>query len=149
KVLFSRALRAARPSGQTVTSCPMRGSSDCMNSCSDFSSSANRMRRLLCGGVAKRFLLDGLSRLQREPDRERTPLVQTRAGRLDLASMLINDAMADGQAQPRSLAGAAAGKERLKNVFQDLLRHAAACVCEHDYRHAVLLRDADGQRATL
>ena len=45
--VFSRALTAALPSGQTVTSCPKRGSSVRMNSCSDFSSSANKMRRLL------------------------------------------------------------------------------------------------------
>src|SRR5262249_35641393 len=47
-VLFSSTLRAARPSGQTVTSWPRRGSSERMNSCSDFSSSTNSTRRLLC-----------------------------------------------------------------------------------------------------
>ena len=45
------------PSGQTVISWPRRGSSERMNSWSDFSSSTNRTRSDWCGGVAKRLLL--------------------------------------------------------------------------------------------
>src|SRR6516162_5399034 len=101
---------AAWPSGQTVTSWPRRGISERMNSCSDFSSSANRMRRLLCGDAAKHLLLEGLRRhvrrdagptttwrrVQREPHREGAPPVQTRARCLDLSSVLADDTMADG-----------------------------------------------------
>src|SRR5947208_5109966 len=107
KVAFSRAFTAALPSGQTVTSCPKRGSSERINSCNDFSSSANRMRKLLCG-VAKRFLLDDFGarqeclahwgKLKREADREGASLIQARAEGVDLSSVLTNDPMADGQA---------------------------------------------------
>src|SRR6266851_4523328 len=147
-LLFSNTLSAARPSGQTVTSWPKRGSSERMNSCSDFSSSTNRMRRLLCG-VGKRFLLDGLSRLKREADRKGASLIQTRAKGVDLSSVLTDDAVADGQAQPRAFAGAAAGKERLENVLQRLRGHAAAGIGKIHFRHAVALAQLDGQDSAL
>src|SRR5207245_2071016 len=118
------------------------------NSCSDFSSSANRMRRLLCG-VGKRFLLDGFSRLKREADRKRASLIQARAKGVDLSSVLTDDAVADGQAQPRAFAGAAAGEERLENVFQRLRGHAATGIRELHLRHAVALGQLDGQGAAL
>src|SRR5439155_17598777 len=148
KVAFSKALTAALPSGQTVTSCPRRGNSERINSCSDFSSSANRMRKLLCG-VAKRFLLDDFGRgghsryLKRQADRKGASLVQTRAKGVDLSSVLTNDPVADGQAQPCAFAGAAAGEERLENVLQRLRRHAAAGVRKFHLRHAVALAKHD------
>src|SRR5260370_12542908 len=127
KVAFSRAFTAALPSGQTVTSCPKRGSSERINSCSDFSSSANRMRKLLCG-VAKRFLLDDFGARQEclahwgmlkwEADREGASLIQARAEGVDLSSVLTNDSMADGQAQPGSSAGATTGEDRPQTIPQ-------------------------------
>ena len=47
--------------------------------------------------------------------------------------------MADGQTQPGPLARAAARKERLEDVLQHFLRHAAARIREAHLRHAVLL----------
>src|SRR5439155_10417255 len=110
-----RALSADRPSGQTVTSCPMRGSSERMNSCSDCSSSTNRTRRLLCGGcVANGDLLGtGDCGGQRQADDERAAQPRTGTGRLDLAAVLADDAVADRQAQAGALAGAVGREERL------------------------------------
>src|SRR5260370_36166339 len=146
KVLFSTAFSAARPSGQTVTSCPRRGSSERMNSCNDFSSSANRMRRVLCGKVAKRFLLDWLSRLERQAHGERAAPLRSRAVRLDLSSVLTDDTVADGQPQAGALAGAAARVERLENGFEHVRRHAAAGVVELQDRHPRPRRQRDGER---
>src|SRR5262245_50675350 len=95
KLAFSRALRAALPSGHTVTSCPSRGNSERMNSRSDASSSANRIRRLLCG-MGYHLLLDGFSRLQGHAHREGATLVRSRTDSLDLSSVLTDDAMTDG-----------------------------------------------------
>src|SRR5437763_1203768 len=83
------------------TACPIRGSSERMNSCSDCSSSTNRMRRLLCGGgVANGHLLDfGGRRGQRQPDDERTAVPGAGAGRFDFAAVLADDPVADRQAQ--------------------------------------------------
>src|SRR6516165_3423554 len=99
-----------------------------MKSWRDFSSSTNRIRKLLCGGVAKQLLLDRLSRLKRQPHREGATPVQSRAGRLDLSSVLRDDAVADGQPKAGALAGAAACVERLEDVFQHLRPHAATRV---------------------
>src|SRR5260370_1651460 len=131
KVAFSRAFTAALPSGQTVTSCPKRGSSERINSCSDFSSSANRMRKLLCG-VAKRFLLDDFGAGQKclahwgmltwEANREGASLIQARAEAVDPSSVLTNDPMADRQTQTGSFAGATAREKRLEKIFQRLDR---------------------------
>src|SRR5439155_3241199 len=158
KVAFSKALTAALPSGQTVTSCPRRGNSERINSCSDFSSSANRMRKLLCG-VAKRFLLDDFGArqeclahwgmLKREAGREGASLIQTRAEGVDLSSVLTNDPMADGQTQPGSFAGAAACEERLENILQGFGRHSAAGIAKLHLRHAVALAKRDRQGAAL
>src|SRR4051795_4374869 len=109
KVAFSIALRADRPSAQTVTSCPSRGSSARINSWRDTSSSTNRTRRLL-GGVANSVLRLGRGRLpcraerqgplavllphrggERHPHRKRTALPRAAAGHPDLAAVLGND----------------------------------------------------------
>src|SRR2546421_9381233 len=118
KVVFSSALTAARPSGQTVTSWPIRGSSVRMNSWSGTSSSTNSTRRLLCGGAAKRLLLRlGRGGRQRQADDEGAALAGAGAGRLDLAAVLADDPVADRQPQPGALARAAAGEERLEDVL--------------------------------
>src|SRR5262249_21541012 len=158
-------LRADRPSGQTVTSWPNRGSSERMNSCSDSSSSTNRTRRLLCGGVAKSFLrlfragycglahpagdrqdvgppqcidlraraVRDLGRLDWNADRKGAPLVRTGAGGVDLAAVLVDDLVANEQAQTRALAGAAAREERLEDVAQHVGCHAAAGVHKQEF----------------
>src|SRR5262245_1978755 len=140
---FSRALTAALPSAQTVTSWPRRGSSARMNSWSDFSSSANRMRRALCGGAAKRLLLDGLRRLHGHAHREGAPLARAAAGRLYLSSVLAADPVADRQPQSRAFPRPAAREERLEDVLQHVLGHAAAGVGEGQ------LGDAVGRRGGL
>src|SRR5262249_33323978 len=117
-VLFSSALSAARPSGQTVTSCPSRGSSERMNSCKDFSSSTNSTRRLLCGGVAKRLLLHQFRGLERQTHREGAAAMAAGTGRFDLASMLRDDPVAYRQTQAGPFPAAALGVKRLENVFE-------------------------------
>src|SRR5688572_4649936 len=56
-------------------------------------------------------------RMHRQPNAEGAALAQTVAGCLDFAAVLIDDAMTDRQAQPRSLAGSAAREERLENIL--------------------------------
>src|SRR3954452_19315720 len=134
KVAFSSTRRADRPSGQTVTSCPRRGSSERINSWSATSSSTNRTCRLL-GGVASSVLRLGRGRLpcraerqdpvavvlperggERHPPRERTALPRAAAGHPDLAPVLGDDVVADEQPEPSPLPGPASGIERLENV---------------------------------
>src|SRR4051794_13099047 len=130
KRVLASACTAARPSGHTVTSCPMRGSSERMNSWSDCSSSTNNTRRLLCGGcVANGDLLDecrgvGPTSWQWQADDKRAAVAGARAGRLDLAAVLADDALADRQSQPGALARAFCRKKRLEDLVQDLRRHA-------------------------
>src|SRR5215211_702795 len=143
KVAFSRTLRAVRPSGQTVTSCPRRGSSARISSWSETSSSTNRTRRLL-GGVANSVLRLEPGRLpclaerqgpvrrvlrqrgsERHPHRERTPLAGSGARRPNLPAVLRHDVVADEQPQPGPLPRPAAGIERFEDVLQHLGRHAA------------------------
>src|SRR5262249_60545648 len=69
--------------------------------------------------------------------------------RLDLAAVLADDQVADRQPQPRALARAAPGVERLEDVLQHLRRHAAAGIDEAQLRAAVALAQADRQRAVL
>src|SRR5262245_37736373 len=173
KVDFSMTFRADLPSGQTVTSWPRRGSSERMNSCSDSSSSTKRTRRHLCGGVANSFLrlfgrmprpaapsdredvgpaqrlglrarafLD-LGRLDRHTNCEGTSLVRTSAGGQDRATMLIDDLMANEQAEPRPLACPATREERLEDVVQYVGGHPAAGVHEQQLGQwaALLQRD--------
>src|SRR3954452_15900851 len=123
KVAFSMTRRADRPSGQTVTSCPRRGSSARISSWRDTSSSTNRTLRLL-GGVANSVLRLGRGRLpcraerqdavavvlpqrggERHPHRERTALPRAAAGHPDLAAVLGDDVVADEQPQPGPLPG--------------------------------------------
>ena len=56
-VILAQRLESVTPSGQTVTSCPIRGSSMLINCCSDFSSSAKRTFSPLGGLVAMELLL--------------------------------------------------------------------------------------------
>src|SRR5207244_12757290 len=106
-----------------VTSWRRRGSSQRMSSWSDFASSTNKSRRLLCGGAAKGLLLHRLSRLERQAHGESAALVQARTGCLNLSSVLSDDPMADGQAQAGPLAGTAAREERLKDILKAFGRH--------------------------
>src|SRR5207253_8940658 len=116
------------------------------------------MRKLLCG-VAKRLLLDDYGTRQEcpahwgmlkwEADREGASLIQTRAEGVDLSSVLTNDPMADGQAQPGSFAGAAACEERLENILQGFGRHSAAGIRKLHLRHIVALAKRDGQGTAL
>src|SRR5947208_8308542 len=119
KRLLASACTGVRPSGQTVTSWPMRGSSLRMNSCSDCSSSTNNTRRLLCGGCVAKGDLLGDGGWQRQADDERTAPAGAGAGRLDLAAVLADDALADRQAQPGTLARAFGREERLEDLVQD------------------------------
>src|SRR5687767_13622066 len=147
-VAFSITRRADRPSGQTVTSCPRRGSSARISSWSDTSSSTNRTRRLL-GGVANSVLRLGSGRLpclaerqdtlavvlrqrggERHPHRERAALPRARARRPDLAPVLGDDVVADEQPQSGPLPGPAAGIERLEDVVQYVRGHPAPGVGE-------------------
>src|SRR5436190_15084920 len=98
KRVLASACTAARPSGQTVTSWPMRGSSLRMNSWSDCSSSTNNTRKLLCGGCVAKGDLLGDGGWQWQADDERTALAGAGAGRLDLAAVLADDALTDRQA---------------------------------------------------
>src|SRR5215831_4696249 len=120
-LLFSRILKASCPSAQTVTSYPRRGSSVRKNSCKCFSSSTKRTRRLCpLGGVAKALLLtrsSSLGGLQRQAHAERAALAGSRAGGLDLSSVLADDAVRDGQSQSGPLAGAVPREERLEDVL--------------------------------
>src|SRR5256885_1041394 len=100
------AAMAVTPSGQTVTSCPMRGNSRLINSCRDFSSSAKSSFNRLCGLVTIGALL--LFFCQRQADAELGPFVGSVAVDLDLAVVVGNDSVRDGQAQPDSLAGSPA-----------------------------------------
>src|SRR5262245_20888146 len=147
---FSRILKASCPSAQTVTSCPRRGNSLRINSCNGFSSSTKRTRSDLCGGVvAKRFLLDGIHGLDGQAHAECAALVRPRTVRLDLSSVLVDDLVRDRQSQARSLSGSTARKERLEDVLQHFLSHAAARIAEEHLRHAVLLAQVDHQSATV
>src|SRR4051794_3977418 len=117
KVAFSITRRADRPSGQTVTSWPRRGSSERISSWSDTSSSTNRTRRLL-GGVANSVLRLGRGRLpcraerqdplavvlperggERHPHRERAALPGAGTRHPDLAAVLGDDVVANEQPQ--------------------------------------------------
>src|SRR5438876_345663 len=69
--------------------------------------------------------------------------------RLDLAAVLADDQVADGQPQAGALAGAATREERLEDVVQHLLRHAAAGVREAQLRLRAALGQVDGQGAAL
>src|SRR5947209_20257667 len=88
-------------------------------------------------------------RLERQAHRERASLARAGAGCFYLPAMLRYDAVADGQAKACALAGPAAREERLEDVFQNLLIHAAACVGEHQLGLAIALPDRDGQLAVL
>src|SRR5262249_59581399 len=120
-----------------------------MNSWSDFSSSANRTRKLLCGSLTNPLLLDRFGRFQRQPNRKRASPVGAGARCLYLALVLIDDAVANGQAQAGPLAGAAAREEGFEDVFEDLRRHAAARVRKSHFGHPVASREPDGQRAAI
>src|SRR5581483_1933770 len=95
------AATAVSPSGQTVTSCPMRGSSRLISSCSDFSSSANSSFSRSCGLVAMGDLLRFCGQRQHHAE------ARTQAGPVavdvDAAVVIGNDAVGDGQSQPDTL----------------------------------------------
>src|SRR5262249_23928519 len=147
---FSSDFTAALPSGQTVTSCPKRGNSERMNSCNDFSSSANRMRRLLCGGVAKRLLLAGLVRdTQRQAHGKGATLARSRTDGLDLSSVSADNLMADAQTQPSAFTSAVTREEWLKDVLQCFSSHAASGIGEHHGCHTIFLREHDCHRTAF
>src|SRR5437764_3391382 len=63
------------------------------------------------------FLLCRIGRrLERQAHHKGAAAIRAGAGRLDLAAVLRDDAMADRQAQAGALAGAAAREERLEDV---------------------------------
>src|SRR4030067_1920259 len=120
----SSAAAAVSPSGHTVTSCPMRGSSSRITSWSDFSSSANSSLSPFRGGVLIFDLLRSLG--EWESDAEGGPAAGPARLGVNLAAGLGDDPVRDGKPQPGPLPRSPSGEERFKDVFEHLGRHAAA-----------------------
>src|SRR6185295_15916873 len=110
------AATAVSPSGQTVTSCPIRGSSRLINSCNDFSSSANSSFRRLCGLVAMIALLLLLG--QRQAHAKFRATAWPVAVGLDLPVVISDDAIGNRKPQSDSLTGAAASEEGLEQMLE-------------------------------
>ena len=86
---------------------------------------------------------------QRQPDAEAGAASSAGAGGFDVAAVVGNDAMGDREPQSDSLAAAAAGKERLEDVFQHLRLHAAAVVDHPEHGVTAAGVQLDAHRAAV
>ena len=77
----------------------------------------------------------------------REPWPDAVAGGVDLAAVFFDDAIGDRQAQARALAVAAAGEERLEQMLEHFVGHAAAVVGDDDLGFGPRRRDGDGHFA--
>src|SRR3989338_369136 len=90
----------------------------------------------------------GRDRRQREFDQERSALAGARAA-VDGAAVLLDDAVADGQAQAGAPAGGLGGEEGVVDLAQVLRGDADAGVADLDLDAAVVVAGADGELAAL
>src|SRR5262245_31213374 len=104
----------------------MRGSSLLISSCNELSSSANRIRKRLRGLVSSFVLFFMTHQGQSHAKFGSTAWARTLG--LDVAAMILNDAISNGESQSCSLSVAASSEEGFKEMFFDLIRHATTVI---------------------
>src|SRR4051812_39488417 len=127
---------AVKPSGQTATSWPRRGSSMLISSWMVGSSSANKIFSRALGGESLFLSLMAMLFL-RANQGKRNGKARTAPWSValpdDAPAVVLNDAIRDGKSESRAAAVAAAGEKWFKQMLAHFVSHTAAVVADDDF----------------